>query len=142
MQSNNSQLQSNHSQLMRISSWIYSSLLYGFELFHHRGHRDSQSLSLFMRQNILFMRQNILSFRAERRICSPYTGMSIDMSEYWHERVDSSLRSEWQILSSSKINTLWNSAHSVKLYALCVLCGENIHYLQGYKLNSTTDSYY
>ena len=34
------------------------------ELFHHRGHRDSQSLSLFMRQNILFMRQNILSFRA------------------------------------------------------------------------------
>ena len=28
--------------------------------------------------------------------------------------------------------------HSVKLYALCVLCGENIHYLQGYKLLSST----
>jgi len=34
--------------------------------------------------------------------------------------------------------------HSVKLYALyalCVLCGESIHYLQGYKLNSNTDSH-
>lgn len=34
-----------------------------------------------------------------------------------------------------------HSVYSVKLYALYVLCGENIHYLQGYKLNSNTDSH-